>query len=137
MNWPKLLCFMIVKQHAVNIIFHPICFLFSIFETKLGDQEVDSIFQKVFLKMWNNYTIFTFILQANPGIFSAGLDITELYQKDADYIRKFWSEFQNAWLKLYGSPLAVIAAVNVSILMLNSKIIVIASAITVLQPKNE
>ncbi|XP_072043765.1 enoyl-CoA delta isomerase 1, mitochondrial-like [Amphiura filiformis] len=52
------------------------------------------------------------LTSANPGIFTAGLDITELYQRDSDYIKKFWTQLQNLWLKLYGSPLVLIAAIN-------------------------
>lgn len=55
------------------------------------------------------------ILTSNaPNIFSAGLDIMEMYQPKPDRIRQFWSALQNFWLKLYGSNKIFIAAINVS-----------------------
>ena len=48
-----------------------------------------------------------------PNIFSAGLDIMEMYQPKQDRIRQFWSALQNFWLKLYGSNKIIIAAINV------------------------
>jgi hypothetical protein len=54
------------------------------------------------------------ILTSNaPNIFSAGLDIMEMYQPKPDRIRQFWSALQNFWLKLYGSNKIFIAAINV------------------------
>ncbi|XP_072043762.1 enoyl-CoA delta isomerase 1, mitochondrial-like isoform X2 [Amphiura filiformis] len=47
-----------------------------------------------------------------PGIFSSGLDITEMYQKTPDYYADFWHNVQELWLRLYGSSLPVIAAIN-------------------------
>ena len=55
------------------------------------------------------------LLQANPGIFCAGLDILEMYQKSPDQTNAFWHSLQEVWLKLYGSSLITIAAINVSI----------------------
>jgi 3,2-trans-enoyl-CoA isomerase len=47
-----------------------------------------------------------------PGIFSAGLDLTELYQPDTDRLPQFWSSFQQVYLDLYGSRLSTIAAIQ-------------------------
>ncbi|XP_038064589.1 enoyl-CoA delta isomerase 1, mitochondrial-like [Patiria miniata] len=52
------------------------------------------------------------LTSANPGIFSAGLDITEMYQKSSDYTSAFWRSLQDFWMRLYGSNLATVAAVN-------------------------
>jgi len=53
------------------------------------------------------------ILTANkPGIFSAGLDIFEMYGKDRESHGKFWRQLQDTWLKLYQSPLMTVAAIN-------------------------
>lgn len=49
---------------------------------------------------------------ACPKIFSAGLDITEMYQKSPEYLSEFWRSLQEFWLTLYDSRLATIAAVN-------------------------
>jgi 3,2-trans-enoyl-CoA isomerase len=46
------------------------------------------------------------------SIFSAGLDLTELYSPDADRLPRFWESFQQVFLDLYGSRLATIAAMN-------------------------
>jgi len=47
-----------------------------------------------------------------PHIFSAGLDILEMYQPQPDRLREFWRSLQDVWIKLYGSNLATIAAIN-------------------------
>jgi len=53
------------------------------------------------------------ILTANrPGIFSAGLDIFEMYGKDKESLGEFWTQLQNTWLKLYKTPLMTVAAIN-------------------------
>lgn len=53
------------------------------------------------------------ILTANkPGIFSAGLDIFEMYGKDQESLGAFWTQLQDTWLKLYKTPLMTVAAIN-------------------------
>ena len=47
------------------------------------------------------------------NIFSAGLDIMEMYDNKPDRIRQFWSALQEFWIKLYGSNKIYIAAINV------------------------
>jgi len=47
-------------------------------------------------------------------VFSAGLDILEMYQKSPEHCAEFWKAVQDAWLKLYGSTKVTIAAINVS-----------------------
>lgn len=57
------------------------------------------------------------ILTSNcQNIFSAGLDILEMYNNKPERIRQFWSALQDFWLKLYGSNKIFIAAINVNIL---------------------
>ena len=48
-------------------------------------------------------------------MFSAGLDLVkEVYQPaDVKRLASFWSCFQGMWLRLYGSRLATMAAINV------------------------
>jgi 3,2-trans-enoyl-CoA isomerase len=56
------------------------------------------------------------ILTSNiPNIFSAGLDILEMYQPKPDRIRQFWSALQDFWIRLYGSNKVYIAAINVNL----------------------
>jgi len=52
------------------------------------------------------------LTSALPNIFSAGLDIMEMYDSKPDRIRQFWSELQNFWIKLYGSSKVTVAAIN-------------------------
>ncbi|XP_020611377.1 enoyl-CoA delta isomerase 1, mitochondrial-like [Orbicella faveolata] len=48
-----------------------------------------------------------------PKVFSAGLDLVkEVYQPDVKRLASFWSCFQEMWLRLYGSRLATMAAIN-------------------------
>lgn len=49
---------------------------------------------------------------ANPKIYSAGLDILEMYNPQPDRLMTFWRTLQEVWLKLYGSRLPTIAAIN-------------------------
>jgi 3,2-trans-enoyl-CoA isomerase len=45
-------------------------------------------------------------------VFSAGLDITEMYKPKPDRVREFWTALQDVWLKLYGSPFPTAAAIS-------------------------
>uniref|UniRef100_A0A3Q1FJV8 Enoyl-CoA delta isomerase 1, mitochondrial n=1 Tax=Acanthochromis polyacanthus TaxID=80966 RepID=A0A3Q1FJV8_9TELE len=47
-----------------------------------------------------------------PKVFSAGLDIFEMYGKTPERCAEFWKAVQEMWLKLYGSSMATIAAIN-------------------------
>ncbi|RMZ93199.1 enoyl- delta isomerase mitochondrial [Brachionus plicatilis] len=47
-----------------------------------------------------------------PNIFSAGLDIMEMYQIKQDRGSQFWTALQETWIKLYGSNKIYIAAIN-------------------------
>ncbi|KAJ6643143.1 Enoyl-CoA delta isomerase 1, mitochondrial [Pseudolycoriella hygida] len=47
-----------------------------------------------------------------PTVFSAGLDLNELYQPDKKRFKAFWTTFQDVWLKLYGSSFPTAAAIN-------------------------
>merc|ERR1712173_224207 len=64
-------------------------------------------------KLEKDEDIRAMVLTANkPGIFSAGLDIFEMYGKDRDSLGAFWRQLQDTWLKLYQSPLMTVAAIN-------------------------
>ncbi|XP_022092708.1 enoyl-CoA delta isomerase 1, mitochondrial-like isoform X2 [Acanthaster planci] len=64
-------------------------------------------------KLRNNETYRGAILtSAKPGIFSAGLDINEMYQRSTDHISVFWRTIHEFWLGLYGTDLAMVAAIN-------------------------
>lgn len=47
-----------------------------------------------------------------PDVFSAGLDIMELYQAEPERLKSLWAGVQNLWEKLYGSQKIYIAAVS-------------------------
>nr|XP_033499779.1 enoyl-CoA delta isomerase 1, mitochondrial [Epinephelus lanceolatus] len=52
------------------------------------------------------------ITSNQPKVFSAGLDILEMYGKSPEHYREFWRAVQEMWLKLYGSNMVTIAAIN-------------------------
>ncbi len=52
------------------------------------------------------------ILTGKDGIFSAGLDIVELYDKDKEYMKNFWILFSNLLLKIYSYPKLVFSAIS-------------------------
>lgn len=52
------------------------------------------------------------LTSACPGIFSAGLDIREMYQPTDERLSQFWSSLQTLWLQLYGSKMATVALIN-------------------------
>jgi len=49
---------------------------------------------------------------SNPSILSAGLDLTELHNPKPQRLPQFWNSFQQLFLDLYGSRLAVIGAIE-------------------------
>nr|XP_046271166.1 enoyl-CoA delta isomerase 1, mitochondrial-like [Scatophagus argus] len=52
------------------------------------------------------------ITSSQPKVFSAGLDIMEMYRKSPEHCAEFWKAVQEMWLKLYGSNMITIAAIN-------------------------
>ncbi|KAK5599385.1 dodecenoyl-CoA isomerase [Crenichthys baileyi] len=52
------------------------------------------------------------ITSNQPKVFSAGLDILEMYGKSPEHCGEFWKVVQEMWLKLYGSNMVTIAAIN-------------------------
>lgn len=53
------------------------------------------------------------LTSTSPNVFSAGLDITEMYQCKRERFAQFWATFQDFFIKLYGSDKIFIAAINV------------------------
>ncbi|KAH0955033.1 hypothetical protein HN011_004646 [Eciton burchellii] len=47
-----------------------------------------------------------------PNIFSAGLDIVEIYNSDAKGLSNFWHAVQDTWLTLYSLEIPVAAAIQ-------------------------
>lgn len=52
------------------------------------------------------------ITSSGKSVFSAGLDIMEMYKPNQDRLKQFWSTLQEVWLKLYGSGFPTAAAIN-------------------------
>ncbi|XP_017152081.1 enoyl-CoA delta isomerase 1, mitochondrial [Drosophila miranda] len=52
------------------------------------------------------------LTSSNATIFSAGLDIMEMYNPEKERIRAFWTQLQEVWLALYGSSVPTAAAIN-------------------------
>ncbi|XP_055377298.1 enoyl-CoA delta isomerase 1, mitochondrial [Condylostylus longicornis] len=52
------------------------------------------------------------LTSSSKTVFSAGLDIMEMYKPDQERLKKFWSTLQEVWLKLYGSGFPTAVAIN-------------------------
>lgn len=52
------------------------------------------------------------ILTSGCNVFSAGLEITEMYQPDITRLRLFWDSLQDLWIAAYGCKLPMTAAIN-------------------------
>ncbi|CAL1588591.1 unnamed protein product [Knipowitschia caucasica] len=52
------------------------------------------------------------ITSSQPKVFSAGLDILEMYGKSPERCGEFWRAVQEMWLKMYGSNMVTIAAIS-------------------------
>ncbi|XP_053749772.1 enoyl-CoA delta isomerase 1, mitochondrial [Panthera pardus] len=64
-------------------------------------------------KLENDKTFRGVILTSDcPGIFSAGLDLTEMCGKSQAHYAEYWRAVQELWLRLYLSNLVLIAAIN-------------------------
>nr|XP_018901712.1 PREDICTED: enoyl-CoA delta isomerase 1, mitochondrial-like [Bemisia tabaci] len=47
-----------------------------------------------------------------PNIYSAGLDISEMYNGTPENLTKFWNTLQSMWINLYSTPLPTVALIN-------------------------
>ena len=63
-------------------------------------------------KIEKNNSVKGVILTGQEGIFSAGLDIVNLYQKDEEYMRSFWMLFSNLLLRIYRYPKLIFTAIS-------------------------
>ncbi|XP_037363999.1 enoyl-CoA delta isomerase 1, mitochondrial [Talpa occidentalis] len=64
-------------------------------------------------KLENDKTFRGVVLTSDVrGIFSAGLDLTEICGRNPAHYAEFWKALQELWLRLYLSNMVVIAAIN-------------------------
>jgi enoyl-CoA hydratase/carnithine racemase len=59
-----------------------------------------------------NDSIKGIILTGKNGVFSAGLDIVELYNKDQESMKSFWSLFSDVLVKIYSYPKIIFTAIS-------------------------
>lgn len=52
------------------------------------------------------------LTSSSNSVFSAGLDILEMYKGQKDTVSLFWTTLQNTWLSLYRTPIPTVAAIN-------------------------
>ncbi|CAI5722250.1 hypothetical protein KXD40_004511 [Peronospora effusa] len=52
------------------------------------------------------------LASSNQKVFSAGLDIMEMYQPEPTKLTTFWTSLQDLYLRLYTTPLAAVAAIE-------------------------
>lgn len=52
------------------------------------------------------------LTSSSNTVFSAGLDILEMYKPVPENLRRFWTNLQDVWLKLYGSSFPTAVAIN-------------------------
>lgn len=60
----------------------------------------------------NNRSRGMILTSSSKTVFSAGLDIMEMYKPKPERLKEFWSTLQDVWFKLYGSPFPTVAAIN-------------------------
>ena len=63
-------------------------------------------------KIERNDSIKGLILTGQSGVFSAGLDIVSLYNKDKKYMENFWLMFSSLLLRIYRYPKLVFSAIS-------------------------
>ncbi|XP_012977125.1 enoyl-CoA delta isomerase 1, mitochondrial [Mesocricetus auratus] len=64
-------------------------------------------------KLENDKTFRGVILTSDlPGIFSAGLDLREMYGRNPAHYTEYWKAVQELWLRLYLSKLVLVSAIN-------------------------
>ncbi|CAH6786677.1 enoyl-CoA delta isomerase 1, mitochondrial isoform X1 [Phodopus roborovskii] len=64
-------------------------------------------------KLENDKTFRGVILTSDlPGIFSAGLDLKEMYGRNPAHYAEYWKAVQELWLRLYLSKLMLVSAIN-------------------------
>ncbi|XP_055639856.1 enoyl-CoA delta isomerase 1, mitochondrial-like [Toxorhynchites rutilus septentrionalis] len=63
-------------------------------------------------ELQNNKSRGMILTSSSKTVFSAGLDIMEMYKPKPERLKDFWSTLQDVWFKLYGSAFPTVAAIN-------------------------
>ncbi|XP_072744638.1 enoyl-CoA delta isomerase 1, mitochondrial isoform X2 [Anoplolepis gracilipes] len=74
--------------------------------------ELLSALKTSLLEAQNNHSKGVILTSSLPTIFSAGLDITEMYNTDKKRLTDFWNMLQDTWLTLYSLNIPVASAIN-------------------------
>lgn len=74
--------------------------------------ELLTAFSETLDDLQNNKSRGMILTSSSNSVFSAGLDIMEMYKPKQDRMKQFWSTLQDVWFKLYGSPFPTVAVVN-------------------------
>ena len=83
----------------------------STFDNLGNDESVKAVIMKSGAK-GKLYSASNIILILFSGVYTAGLDIMEIYNRKDDEIFEYWSLLQNMWLSLYTAKTPVIAQIN-------------------------
>ena len=83
----------------------------STFDNLGNDDSVKAVIMKSGAK-GNLYSAWNIIFILFSGVYTAGLDIMEIYNRKDDEIFEYWSLLQNMWLSLYTAKTPVIAQIN-------------------------
>lgn len=65
------------------------------------------------LEAKNSHSKGIILTSSLPTVFSAGIDIMELYNTDKNKLTTYWHAIQDAWLTLYSLDIPTAAAINV------------------------
>ncbi|XP_021077299.1 enoyl-CoA delta isomerase 1, mitochondrial [Mus pahari] len=64
-------------------------------------------------KLENDKSVRGVILTSErPGVFSAGLDLLEMYDRNPAHYAEYWKAVQELWLRLYLSNMTLVSAIN-------------------------
>ncbi|KAJ1522968.1 hypothetical protein ONE63_002105 [Megalurothrips usitatus] len=66
----------------------------------------------VIKELEKNKTRGLILTSSSNSVFSAGLDIMEMYKAPRDQMAVFWTTLQNTWLSLYRTGIPTVAAIN-------------------------
>ena len=76
------------------------------------DAELIGVLNNELDKIEQDSAIKGIILTGQDGIFSAGLDIINLYDRDKEYMKSFWTLFSSLLLRIYRYPKIIFTAIS-------------------------